>query len=308
MMNMMCLALSVVSFFVAEDGANPRDEVVAMVNGSPVFSADVERELARALRGQPVDDSTRTALRDATVQQLIDQQLIAQALMRQKEWASNQDVDLELSRLEKRLGARGQSLEDFLSARKLDRAALRRQLVWQVGWGRYLEKQLTDENLEKYFQSHLREYDGTRIRVAQVLIRVGAAGAPPDEKSQAEAMAKAKQIREEIVDGKLTFADAAAKYSTGPSAKTGGDLGFIGRREPMPEVFSKAAFQLEKNTVSQPVVSSFGVHLIQWTESKPGQKTWFDVRGDLEEDVTQELFQGLAKRERMNAKIELKTK
>lgn len=308
MMNMICLALSVVSFVVAEDGANPRDEVVAMVNGSPVFSADVERELARALRGQPVDDSTRTALRDATVQQLIDQQLIAQALMRQKEWASNQDVDLELSRLEKRLGARGQSLEDFLSARKLDRAALRRQLVWQVGWGRYLEKQLTDENLEKYFQSHLREYDGTRIRVAQVLIRVGAAGAPPDEKSQAEAMAKAKQIREEIVDGKLTFADAAAKYSTGPSAKTGGDLGFIGRREPMPEVFSKAAFQLEKNTVSQPVVSSFGVHLIQWTESKPGQKTWFDVRGDLEEDVTQELFQGLAKRERMNAKIELRTK
>ncbi|MFM2095445.1 MAG: Foldase protein PrsA precursor [Planctomycetota bacterium] len=307
MMEMIFLALSVVSLFVAEDGAKPRDEVVAMVNGSPVFSADVDRELARALRGQPVDDSTRAALRDATVQQLIDQQLIAQALMRQKEWASNQDVDLELSRLEKRLGARGQSLEDFLSAKKLDQAALRRQLVWQVGWGRYLEKQLTDENLEKYFQSHLREYDGTRIRVAQVLIRVGEAGSSPDDKVREEAIAKAKQIREDIVGGKITFADAAAKYSTGPSAKTGGDLGFIGRREPMPEVFSKAVFQLEKNTVSEPVVSSFGVHLIQWTESKPGQKTWFDVRGDLEEDITQNLFQGLAKRERMNAKIELKT-
>lgn len=306
MMEMICIGLLLFGFVAADADAKPGEGVVATVDGAAIFANDLDRELNRVLGKQSVDEAMRTALRDAMLKQLIDRQLIAQSLRRQKQWASNQDVDLEVSRLEKRLAARGQSLEEFMKANKLDVAALRRQLAWQGGWGSYLEKQLTDEKLEKYFQSHAREYDGTRLRVAQVLIRVSTPEGAQDREAVQEAIAKAKQVREEISSGSLSFADAAKKYSTGPSAKTGGDLGFIGRREPMPEVFSKAAFQLEKGAISEPVVSSFGVHLIQWSELKPGQKTWLDVRGDLEEDLTQVLFQQLADQERMTATIDVK--
>ncbi|NIP86218.1 MAG: hypothetical protein GTO03_11885, partial [Planctomycetales bacterium] len=98
-----------------------------------------------------------------------------------------------------------------------------------------------------------------------------------DGKEATKVVERAQQIRREILDGKITFADAVARYSTGPSRREGGQLGFIGRQGPMDEPFSAAAFALGKKEISPPLVTRFGVHLIQCLEIKPGTKTWTEV-------------------------------
>ena len=58
------------------------------------------------------------------------------------------------------------------------------------------------------------------------------------------------------------FAEVAKAKSMCPSGKNGGDLGWFGKGQMVPE-FEKAAFALKKGEMSKPVKSQFGWHLIK---------------------------------------------
>jgi len=60
------------------------------------------------------------------------------------------------------------------------------------------------------------------------------------------------------------FADMAREHSSCPSGRSGGELGSFGRGVMVAE-FEEAAFALDVDEVSGPVVTDFGVHLIKRT-------------------------------------------
>lgn len=72
---------------------------------------------------------------------------------------------------------------------------------------------------------------------------------------------EAKDLLKKIEQGE-NFEDLAAKFSTCPSRKNGGDLGEFGRGRMVPS-FDTAAFELKVNEISQPIRTQFGYHLIQ---------------------------------------------
>lgn len=79
--------------------------------------------------------------------------------------------------------------------------------------------------------------------------------------------AKAIEIRQNILAGETqsevfqNFMKAAKMYSTCPSGKSGGILGWFGRGD-MVKPFEEAAFNLPNGQVSEPVKTQFGYHLI----------------------------------------------
>ena len=79
--------------------------------------------------------------------------------------------------------------------------------------------------------------------------------------------AKAKEVIGELDDG-ADFADAAKKYSTGPSGPNGGDLGWFDAAAMVPE-FSKAVAEMEpgKHSVT-PVKTDFGWHVIKLDDER----------------------------------------
>lgn len=275
--------------------------LAAAVEGDPITAAEVHREVARVAPNGLPDEQTRARVQAVALQQLIDQRLILRNLARTKVAADPQEIDVMVQRLVKQLDARKLTLADHLASLGVDEAGLRRQIAWQMSWGRYLERYLTDENLQKYFDQHAREFDGSELRVAHILWKVDAKA--PREAWQ-KALDEAAVVRRQIVGGELTFAEAAKKHSQAPTASTGGDIGFIQRRAPMPEGFSKAAYALEKGAVSPPVTSVAGVHLITCLEIKPGMGKWEDARRDVQTALVQYLFQWLADKERSQAKVE----
>lgn len=74
---------------------------------------------------------------------------------------------------------------------------------------------------------------------------------------------QAMRVLEELNKGR-GFGELARRYSTCPSGKRGGDLGFFGRGQMVRE-FENAAFALEVGGVSQPVRTQFGYHIIKRT-------------------------------------------
>ena len=93
------------------------------------------------------------------------------------------------------------------------------------------------------------------------------------------------------VQGGMDFAEAAKKYSTGPSASKGGDLGYFGRTD-MVKPFADAAFALKKGAFTQnPVKTKFGWHVIKVEDHRTVQPPSFEA---LKPRLIQEAGQGVA--------------
>ena len=73
-----------------------------------------------------------------------------------------------------------------------------------------------------------------------------------------------EQIKKDIQEGKISFEDAAKKYSQCPSGSRGGDLGTFSQGQMVPE-FDKVVFNDELNVVHGPVKTQFGYHLLKTT-------------------------------------------
>jgi peptidyl-prolyl cis-trans isomerase D len=150
---------------------------------------------------------------------------------------------------------------------------------------------VTDQDLQAYYDQHRDEYRvPEQVKVSHILIKtpIPAPGAKEDEKAIADARAKAEDVLKQLKAGG-DFAKLAEKYSDDPgSAKSGGDLGWIGRGRTVPE-FEKAAFSLGKGQTSDLVKSSYGFHIIRVEDKQNAHlKTLAEVKSEIEEKVKQE--------------------
>jgi peptidyl-prolyl cis-trans isomerase C len=76
----------------------------------------------------------------------------------------------------------------------------------------------------------------------------------------------ANKILKRIKDGE-DFAAVAKRFSSCPSRKNGGDLGWFGKGQMVPE-FEQAAFAADQGAVIGPVKTQFGFHVIKVTSKK----------------------------------------
>ena len=129
---------------------------------------------------------------------------------------------------------------------------------------------------------------------------------------QAEAAKKKLvDIKQQVATGKLTFAEAANKFSEdeGNAEKVGGDLGLFFRKGQFIEPFAAAAFGLKKGEMSEVVESPFGLHLIQTTDrklGKPVNPTDPAVRNAALDAFAQERQEQLVMAAKKTAKIDIK--
>ncbi len=90
---------------------------------------------------------------------------------------------------------------------------------------------------------------------------------PGPRLTEAQARAQLADLRSRIVRGQADFATLAKEYSQDGSAREGGDLGWANPGQFVPE-FEEALDRLQPGEISEPVISRFGVHLIQLLERR----------------------------------------
>ena len=136
------------------------------------------------------------------------------------------------------------------------------------------EVRVTDADVEAYYNENKAQFvQGPTVNASHILV---------------DSEEKANEILAKINAGELTFADAAKEFSTCPSGKEGGNLGDFGRGQMVPE-FDEACFAMEVGTISAPVKTQFGYHLIRLNAKNAAEPlSYNDVRSQLYEQLTRE--------------------
>ena len=120
----------------------------------------------------------------------------------------------------------------------------------------------------------------TQHHVRHILLRTG------PQLTESAAAARLADYRRRIVAGQTDFAELAREHSQDGSAKQGGDLGWANPGRYVPE-FEQAVNALKPGDISEPLVSRFGVHLIQLVERREAKLTQREQR-DMARDTVRE--------------------
>ena len=142
-----------------------------------------------------------------------------------------------------------------------------------------------------------------QTRARHILLRLS------NQQTEDVAIAKLAGFKKSIAAGRNDFAALAKENSEDGSAKDGGDLGWTSPGVFVPE-FEKVMDSLALNQISEPVVSRFGVHLIQVMERREAKLTPREqreaVRGQLREKKQDEAYVTWVQEVRGRAYVELR--
>jgi peptidyl-prolyl cis-trans isomerase SurA len=125
---------------------------------------------------------------------------------------------------------------------------------------------LREEEIEEYYNTHRDEFTSEgKVRLALIFLKQE----DPADRNEARALyQKAQNIVSMIKDGK-NFADLARKFSNGPGANEGGDLGVFKMSELNPEM-AEIIKDLSAGEVSKPVIRPYGIKIIKVEEKDGG--------------------------------------
>jgi len=143
----------------------------------------------------------------------------------------------------------------------------------------------------------------TQTQVRHILLR------NDEKRSTAQAIKQLAEFKQRVQSGAADFAGLARDNSEDGSAKDGGDLGWGRPGQFVPE-FEEAMDRLAPGQISDPIVSRFGVHLIQVLgrrEAKLSQTEQREAaRAVLREKKMDEAFETWVQETRARAYVELR--
>lgn len=129
----------------------------------------------------------------------------------------------------------------------------------------------------------LRTKLGETLKASHILIK---SSRNDNMKDRSKALDKAREIKKQL-DAGADWDKLVAQSDDKASAKNGGDLGYFGHGQMVPE-FEKAAFALPVGGISNPVETEFGYHIIRVEEKKAPKKLRYD---DIKMDLAGYIYQ-----------------
>ena len=164
----------------------------------------------------------------------------------------------------------------------------------------YLKRRaLRELYFDKVIKASVSEADARKMYDDQVkLIK-------PEEEASArhilvETEDKAKELKEKLKGGG-DFVALAKENSKDPGSKdTGGDLGYFGHGQMVPE-FEAVVFKMAKGDVSDPIKTQFGWHLIKLEDKRTKQPPAFDI-------VKDRILQSMLLKKAQDSAVDLRSK
>jgi peptidyl-prolyl cis-trans isomerase C len=179
-----------------------------------------------------------------------------------------------------------QKTEDY----KFKMEVMRRDLLDHLYLEQFLGEKNTEANQKEYYEKNKDKYKSSEM-VKLSIIKL---------KSEKEA----EDIFKRASEGE-DFAELAKKYSQGPGAQNGGDLGFRAKKA-LRKDFADVAFTMKKGEIKGPIKTLDGYHVIKLTDYREeGIAKFEDVKRRVFNDYARQLMEEKMSELRKAAKIQI---
>jgi parvulin-like peptidyl-prolyl isomerase len=243
--------------FICACSSGSKKEVVAWVNDNPIYLADFKDQLEK--NWMVKDSSSKQPdyrLKLKCLENMIKQQLILEEASRVGIRVSEQELQNEINKvvtpgspeLSKSLEENGITMEQWKERFKND--LLMKKTTEATLANQY---QVTENEMKDYYQKHRSDFSvPAQVQLRQIVV------------SKED---KAKELLAQLSTG-ADFGNLARKYSEGPEADKGGDLGWVEPND-LPQSLHDEIDKLKPNQVSGLIKSPFGFHILQLANIRP---------------------------------------
>lgn len=256
---------------VAQD--NIIDEVIWVVGDEAILRSEVEEERLRAqYEGQPIAGDPYCVIPEQlAIQKLFLHQAELDSIEANESSVSHQ-VDMRMNYYISQIGSKEKMEEYFRKSsseiREEMMTMVRNQMIIQQMQSKLTEKiHPTPAEVRRYYNG--LSQDSLPMVPAQVEVQVLSIEPPVPVEETERIKGQLREFTERVMSGQADFSMLARLYSEDTeSAKRGGELGFVGRGQLVPE-FADVAFNLsDPKRVSRIVQTEYGYHIIQLIEKK----------------------------------------
>ncbi len=250
------------------------DKIIAHVNDDIITLSELNERTEAFVTSRKQNpflrdhDQALAAVRREILDNLINDRLTAQEISRLKISVRDSEIEAVIANLLRENNLTQEALEAQLRKEGKTMEDLRQQIRRTLEQNQLINREVrsktvvTDELVESYYQSHLEEFQAKeRWRLQDIFLPF-----PPGGSGEDKARLKdlAGQILNRLQQG-ANFAQVAQRYSRGPGAEQGGDLGFFNKGELDP-ILEKAVAKLKKNEITPVTETEMGLHIIKVTE------------------------------------------
>lgn len=252
-----------------------RTRYIAKVGDAGIERAFFEKQVQRGMKqfGPQADKLTATQryqFRKRLMEQFIDRELLLAQVKRLAIQADEKIVNENMEQI-RRSFPNPEAYKKQLQEQGFNEEEVRGLIRDQVAVNELVKREISDKikvsetEIQDFYDKNKEQFSFPEmVRVSHIQINCVKPENTPEAKA---AKAKLEGVRRELAAKKITFADAAAKYSDCPSKKEGGDLRYIQRGQGMPE-FEKIAFNQKLNELSPIIHTQLGYHVLIVTDHK----------------------------------------
>jgi len=210
--------------------------------------------------------------------------------------ASARDIDASIQDIKKKYGITQEQFEQAIAGEGFTVKEYRKMMGDQITLAKLGNVEInsklivSDEEVAQYIKKNDLSTGNVRYRLRQILL-------PRNNETSDDAIMRAGEELYRQVENGEDLGKLAARYSKGPNAAGGGDMGFIARGELDPEMLRRVE-NLREGDVTKPFLTPTGLHIIQLTQKKGAQtqeELKDEVRFRIQEEKSEKALKNLLK-------------
>ncbi|MDD3236553.1 MAG: peptidylprolyl isomerase [Candidatus Gastranaerophilales bacterium] len=310
--------IALMAFALAGCGFNNKKDALILVNNEPITKQDYSKAFD-AVASNPMfsqmgvdlksdqNSFLYLMLKDRVVNELIVKKLLEQEMKKRNIKVTDDDINKELKNMIDKVGSKDK-FNEILKQNGISAKQFKKDLSEEVKVKKLVDSldvvSVSDSAVQKYYKQNIDKFKyPDKVRASHILIsadpqeiRQSIVSTPDGKKLSKEQVEqkvneqlaakldKANKLLAEVKKDPSQFAKLAKENSDDTmSAKQGGDLGYFAKEE-MVDTFSKKAFSMQPNTISDLVKTPYGYHIIMVSDRiKAGTEPLSKVKNEIKD-------------------------
>ena len=301
--------LLVMVFSATLQAAEGRNRIVAVVNSEVITSKDVDQAMGplyAQFQSEYAPEEMASRLEEAEqqiIQLLIEEKLMLQEAEDPRSFEVGQGrmatppkiivTETEILDAIAEIRKRFDTEEEFLEMLREQgmttedlKVRYHNQIIAQKLLSREVRSRISvaPSEVSRYYEQHQDQFSRSEsLKVSNILIRV------TKQRNARSAKQTANDVLERLKAGE-GFSDLARRFSDGPNAPGGGQMGWVERGKFMPEL-EGALFQLKPGQLSKVIKSPIGFHIFQVKDERPARTaSLLEVQDEIEKRLYREKY------------------